>query len=269
MIDLWDLKTLSAATLVIINHNAELIRDYFAREASIIDFRRTSTLRDVIPTNEFRDRVMELEAEVETSIMGDTIRSFHYTRMTDDEVRAIQSHGILMTSLPMFRAKLDAIVAAGRMTQTVSEHVYNNSALVTGDYGERVGTFWATAHPCAINDSGITPFLESWGGEISRWAVEDEAVLENLRVLGKPRVIELAIPIALTGWVVARLAQQIIAVKGHEPRLPGGFGADICIRQPLPPANILRVLTEGDPHFASLGRRYPLTYAERMCDEEE
>ena len=34
MIALWDLKTLPAATLALINDNADLIRDYFAREAA-------------------------------------------------------------------------------------------------------------------------------------------------------------------------------------------------------------------------------------------
>ncbi|MBY5363580.1 hypothetical protein HFO97_27255 [Rhizobium leguminosarum] len=189
--------------------------------------------------------------------------------MTDDELRAIRSRGILMTSLPMFREKLDAVVAAGLMSQEASEHVYDNSPLVTGDYGFRIGTFYATAHPCSIDDSGITPFHESWDGEISRWAIEDETVLENLRALGKPRVIEVEMPIALIGWVVSRIAEQIVAVKGHEPRLPGGFGADLSVREPLPAANILRVHTEGDPDFAAMGRGYPPTYVEPVYGDEE
>lgn len=268
MIDLWDLKTLPAVTLALVNDNADLIRDYFAREAFIMEFRRTSTLWDEIPTNEFHDRKMELEAEVRRSIMLETIRGFHYTRMTDGEVHAIQSRGILVTSLPMFREKLDAVVAAGLMAQEASEHVYDNSPLVTGDYGDRAGTFYAAAHPYPVDDSGITPFHESWGGEISRWAIEDEAILENLRALGKPRVIEVAMPIALTGWVASRLAEQIIAVKGHEPQLPGGFGADISINEPLPAANILRVHTQGDPDFEAMGRGYPLTYGEPAYKDE-
>jgi len=254
MIDLWDLNTLPAATLELVNDNADLIRDYYSRESSIMEFRRNSTLRDVIPTNEFHDRIKDLEAAIQNSIMSETIRGFHYTRLTDDEVQATKRRGIVMTSLQMFREKLDAIVAAGLMSQERSDYVYEHSPLSTGDYGDRAGTFWATTHPLSIDDSGITPFHESWGGEISRWAIEDEGTLENLRCIGKPRVIEVAIPITLTGLVASRIAEQIIAVKGHEPRLPGGFGADICISEPLPAANVLCVLTEGDPNFAALGR---------------
>ena len=260
MIDLWDLKTLPAATLALINDNADLIRDYFAREASIMEFRRHSTLWDEIPTNEFHDRKMALEADVGRSILSESIRGFHYTRMTGDEVCAIQSHGILMTSLPMFREKLDAIVAAGLMTKDAADYVYDNSLIVTGDYGDRIGTFWAAAHPYTVDDSGITPFHESWGGEISRWAITDETILENLRVLGKPRIIEVEIPVKLLGYVASRIASQIIAVKGHEPLLPGGFGADIYISSPLPASSVLRVHTEGESDFAAMGRNYPASY---------
>ncbi|MBY5363581.1 hypothetical protein HFO97_27260 [Rhizobium leguminosarum] len=74
MIDLWDLKTLPTATLELINDNAGLIRDYYAREASITESRKTSTLWDTIPTNEFHGRKMELEAEVGKTIVSETIR---------------------------------------------------------------------------------------------------------------------------------------------------------------------------------------------------
>jgi len=69
--------------------------------------------------------------------------------------------------------------------------------------------------------------------------------------------------------VASRLAEQIIAVKGHEPRLPGGFGADISIESPLPAASVLRVHTEGDPDFVVMGRGYPPTYVEPWGDDEE
>jgi hypothetical protein len=269
MIDLWDPSTLPAATRSLLDDNERLIVDYLARQAALLEVRETAALRDEIPLNELHERKAALDAEVARSIMSETIRGFHHTRLTDDEVRAIRSHGIPVTSLPMLRQKLDAVVAAGLLMQGAADHVYDNSPLVTGEHGERIGTFYATAHPLSVDDGNITPFHESWGGEISTWAIKDEGILDSLRSIGKPRVIEVAIPIAATGWVASRIAQAIVAAKGCEPEQPKDLAIDISIRSALPADYVLRVHTEGEPDFAALGRGYPSTYVKPLDEDEK
>jgi hypothetical protein len=272
MIDLWDLNTLPSATLSLLNNNTNLIRQFFERQAAIKEISDTAGLRDTIPTTEFYSDMYDLKKAVEQSIMSESIRGFHYTRLTDPEVRAFQSNGISVTSLAMFRSKLAAVVSAGLMTQKESEHVFTNSPIVTGEYGNRIGTFFACGCPYVIGDPGISGFHSSWGGEISRWAVIDEAVLQSLRVIGKPRIIEVEIPVALTAacnWVPPRIADQIVAVKWHAPKLPSQFGVDLCIKDPLPAANVLRIHTDGEPDFAIMARGYPDTYVEPIDEDED
>jgi hypothetical protein len=101
-----------------------------------------------------------------------------------------------------------------------------------------------------------------WGAEVASMWVEDPALAEVLASIGRPRVIEVAVPLAATErayWV----GKAVIAAFGRVKGAPcGEQGVDLYARQPLPGWAILRVHTEWEASFAAIGRGYPVAYVD-------
>lgn len=263
MIDLWDLKTLPPATTALLDDGEQLIRDHANKDHIINIARASAGLTGSIPSNEFGDDVFDLKQRIETSVKAETLRTFHYTRMTDAEVAAIVSDGITMTSPSMFRRKLEDVVVSGYMTRKAADDVYAKSPIVTSRHGERGNMFWSCAIPYPITDDGIEAFLRCWGGEIGRWELPDEGKAAGLMAIGRPRVIEVDIPIerACGGFAASRIADQIVQAFKHGLGLTSYFrGADIYVQHALPPQSVLKVHSQGDATFSGMGLTYPATY---------
>jgi hypothetical protein len=263
MIDLWDLNTLPPATTSLLARGEQLIRNHVNKDHTIGVARANAGLKGNIPSNEFGDDMSDLKREIETSVKLESLRTFHYTRMTDAEVAVIVRNGITMTSLSMFRRKLDDVVASGHITRAAVDDVYAKSPIVTGRHGERGNKFWSCAIPYPITDDRIETFLRCWGGEISRWELPDEGKAAGLMAIGRPRVIEVVLPIerACGGFAASRIADQIVEAFKHGLGLTSYFrGADIYVEHALPPQSVIKVHSQGDATFSGMGLTYPATY---------
>lgn len=217
MIDLWNLNTIPSEATDLLTRGEKLIRDYVRKEHVIETARANAGLTGNIPSNEFGQAMSELTEMIEASVNTESLRAFHYTRMTDAEVAGIVNGGITMTSSSMFRLKLDDAVATGQMSPAAADEVYAKSPIVTGRHGGRGNMFWTCAIPYPITDDGIEAFLRCWGGEISRWELQDEGKAAGLTI-GRPRIIEVTVPIpqACGGFAATRIADQLVEAFKHE-----------------------------------------------------
>jgi hypothetical protein len=119
-----------------------------------------------------------------------------------------------------------------------------------------------TSHPVDVEDSGVEPLLKHWGGEVASMWARDETLTAPLAKLGRPRIIELAVPVTLAdcGFDAARAV--IAAFVRSRGGIPSKFAFDLRVTSPLPPAAMLAVHTEGDPAFEGMGRSYPASFVD-------
>ena len=114
-----------------------------------------------------------------------------------------------------------------------------------------------TSHPEPVDDPGVRELLGRWGGEVAYAGLESGTLLDHLQTIGKPRVLEIAVPLARTGWAPCA-GRAVIAAFSHALGCRSESRKfDLSVEVPLGPAAVLRVQSKGDDSFDSLGRNWP------------
>jgi len=266
-IDVWDVRTFDPALIALLEASADLVRDYLETDRQIFlshDLGRGPVRSILRPENPRASRFNALRETIGREMQQRTIRAFHYTRLTDDEVATLLRDGIHLSTPASLQRRLDDIVAAGGVNGNFADWLYAESPFHSDQLEARSGKFWMTFHPIAVDDSGVKPLMKHWGGEVASMRIPDDALSAQLASLGKPRIIELAVPMSATttrhhyyagGAVVATFARSRASI-------PPTFAFDLYVIQPLPPRAILAVHTEGDAPFADMGRGYPAGFVD-------
>ena len=90
----------------------------------------------------------------------------------------------------------------------------------------------------------------------------DETLTAPLARLGRPRIIELAVPVKLADCGVAAARAVISAYARLRGGIPGKFAFDLRVTGPLSPAAVLAVRTAGESSFEGMGRSYPARFVD-------
>lgn len=262
LIDVWDVETFDPELTACLTEHADLMAAYYARSNKIFldhDLGRARTL--IRPENEFAADLGALRETVTALMDARTIRAWHYTRLTDDEVEALLRDGVHLSTPESLRRRFDQTVTAGHLTAADAEHLWAHN-MFNHQHDSRAGKFWAVSHPQPIDDGGVTPLMKHWGGEAASMWMQDEAVLARLEGVGRARAVAVAMPLAQCEdfggpgrSVLAAFARSRGAVAE-----PSGF--DLYAKADLPPSAVLEVLTEGDAAFAGLARGYPAAFVD-------
>ena len=191
-----------------------------------------------------------------------TIRAWHYTRLTDTEVDALRQTGIYPSSLDTIRSRFAAQVVAGGFAQEVADRLFADSPYQSDQLDARSGKFWMTSHPVNIDDGGVELLLESWGGEAAYFWQQDPTLQEMLKNIGRPRVLEIAMPLLHSRHTYSA-AEAVVATYGRIVGCqPEKHAFDLYSHQPLGPAHILAVHSEGEPDFGAIARGYPVGFVD-------
>ena len=178
-----------------------------------------------------------------------TIRAWHYTRMTDEEVAALPRDGVYLSSLDGLRVRLAAQVKTGMFNEEVSRSLFADSPFQSEQRGSRSDKFWMVSHPATIDDGGVELLLESWGGESAYFWQRDPELQALLRRIGCPRVLEIAAPLVYSRHSFSA-AKAVVATYGRRLGCRPDKGAfDLYTRQPLPAEHVLAVHNEGEPNY--------------------
>lgn len=256
-IDIWNAATFDDALARILADAADLIGNYFDRSELQRQEREIWDLRGPPPSNDFAGDFLALKDALAVSIKDRTIRGWHYARLTDEEVAAIVSFGIQASSLEIIRARVDAQVAAGRLTPDEAAALLAGSPYQGEQHDVRTGRFWLTSNPQPIDDAGVVPLLARWGGEAISFGLRDEALRSRLEEIGRPRVIEVAVPVASTDRAYS-VACVIISTFARTLGRRGDLSSiDLCVIRDLGAEAILAVHSEGDEALNEIGRGYP------------
>ena len=197
-IDVWNVATFDQGINERLRGASDLIRKYFETDRRQQRERTLSHHCGPPPSNPFAAGFLKFQEELSAQIADRTIRAWHYTRLMDDEADAIIVRGAVPSTLETIKARLDRQVGAGLFTSEMADALFTASPFHGSQHDARAGKFWLTSLPRTIDDGGVELLLSSWGGEAVYFWQDDEMLQAQLATLGRPRVIEAAVPLALT-----------------------------------------------------------------------
>jgi hypothetical protein len=262
-IDVWDVGTFDSALIALLEAEADLVRNYLETDHQIFlshDLGHGPSRSILRPENPYASGFHDLREAVGREMEQRTIRAFHYTRLTDGEVATLDHDGIRLSTPETLQGRLNDVVASGGLNRADADKIYTESPFHSNQREARSGKFWMTSHPIAVQDGGVVPLMEHWGGEVASMWIRDRALATALASLGKPRIIEVAVPIRATNHSY-RAGEAVIATFGRSRgSIPQKLDFDLYTKQPLPPNAVLAVHTEGDAPFVDMGRDYPAGY---------
>ncbi|MGV2164918.1 hypothetical protein ACQZ40_00950 [Agrobacterium sp. 16-172Ci] len=269
LIDVWNLDTFDASLMRELQNERQLLVDYFATDRANYLEREASDHRGAPPSNPFASAFYRFAEGLMPAMEIRTIRAWHHTRMTNLEVESARQRGLYPATLATLRARLDSLVAAADLTAEEASAVFEASPFQSDRLGSRSGKFWMTSHPQRIDDSGVTSLLAHWGGESAYFNHAEGELLDKLSIIGVPRVLEIAVPVALTpdAYSAAKAVIHLYARSLDCHADWGGF--DLYAHAPLGPHALLRVHSAGEPDFDRLASGYPIDFYDRYGAEGE
>lgn len=269
VIDVWDVQTLDADLLMRLEARADLIGAYFETENQIVlshDLGRGPKRSFLRPENPHSTEFYELLEEISHHMGARTIRAFHYTRLSEDEVSILLQSGIHVSTRETLRQRLDAVVGSGAVARDVADRLYAGSPFHSDQLEARSGKFWLTSHPVVVDDSGVTPLLERWGGEVASMWLRDSLVAATLAKVGCPRIIEVAVPLSATRHSYGAAKAIVATFARSRGAFPDKFAFNLYVENALPATAVLAVHTRGDAAFESMGRDYPDGFVDVQID---
>ncbi len=265
IIDIWDPRTFDAELSRELEANAAVLRAYSATQRRIDEEYEHADYRTLRETNPYGDDYNEISERICRLLKTRTIRVFHYTRLTADEVETLRREGIRLPSLADLKRRLADRVRAGDLTDKARKQLLEknshsecaplperNSSRLAGKI-TRAGTFSVVTPPLQRREGGIENFLGKWGGE-ALYRAQPPALITLLETIGIPRILEIALPLREEGQAF-KVARTLIALvlDPHDAEV----GCPLVARQGLGPECILAVHTEGEDAFAAMGDHYP------------
>ena len=260
IIDVWNIDTFDDVLLASLYARSEVVRQYMVAEKRNFVEYVTAERWQPLQSNSYAPAYQDfVERSILPAMEKRTIRAWHYTRLTDAEVELLRSGGIYMPTTDTIRMRLTAQIAEGSLSPENANALYEVSPFHKQNEA-RANKFWMTSHPQSIDDSGVTLFLEHWGGEGVYFWLQDADLIELVEGIGKPRVIEVAVPIDTTNRAY-EAARAVIATFAQTLGCkPAKAAFDLYSSRSLGPETVVNIHAEGEPNFAILARGYPASF---------
>jgi hypothetical protein len=258
LMDVWNIETFDGNLLAELKANETLVRKYIVTDREIFLEREAAALKAAYRTNPYAETYYRFLEDLGRDMETRTIRAWHYTRLTDAEVEQLRTIGIALSSLDATRRRLEAQVAAGVISDEIVNALFAASPFQHSEQvGPRSDKFWLTSHPVEIGDSGVTLLLANWGGEAVYFWLNDAQLQAAVASIGKPRVIEVAVPLEATRHAYLAGKAVVAAFARSLGCRPDFRAFDLYTARVLGPDAILAVHTEGEATFVEIGKAYP------------
>ena len=265
LIDVWNVKTFDSALLLRLAPYIGLVVDYFRTDHQIFmahDLGRGNGRSRLRPDNPHARAFQAFRGGADRRHGGACNPGWHYTGMTDAEINVLRRDGPHLSTPATLRRRLNALVAAGNLSTSQADTLYAASPFHTSQRASRQGKFWMVSHPIAIDDGGVEPVMAHWGGEVASMFMKEEALLAPLANIGRPRIIELAVPLAATNNAYSAVEAVVATLAGAHGAFPDTHAFHPYAHTLLGGAAIRNVHTEGEASFAVMGRGHPAGFVD-------
>jgi hypothetical protein len=261
LVDVWNLQTCDDQLAGVLQANAQLIYNSVTTERELFLARAAGRYG----ANPHRTHYRAFLEELSRHMAHRTIRGWHYTRLTDDEVATFRAVGITLSTPENARQRVAAQVARGRISADVADELQAASPLRDREQREcRSNLFGMRADPVRTDDGDVTLLLNHWGGEVVYFWLKSLAphLVEIVQGLGSACVVEVAVPLASAGHTQAYRAAEAIAAAYARSLgcMTDDPSFDFAAVQALGPEAVLAIHTEGDATFNRIGRDYPSSF---------
>lgn len=126
-----------------------------------------------------------------------TIKGWHYTRLTENEVKRIKSSGLIPTTVETFKARVINVFEEGLISSSEKELIFENSPLKNVQQKtSRENQFWFTSSKIHPDNSGVRSLLSYWGGEVVYFGGQKQKLKKRLSNIGSGKIIEANVPIS-------------------------------------------------------------------------
>ena len=264
-IDVWNIETFDEDLLSKLEIEKNLIHSYFTTDRKNFINRQASDRRDPQPTNPYASSFNFFVEHIIMPIMEKrSLRAWHYTRLTDAEVESLQQEGIRLSTLEMIKCRLEVLALEGILSSENVSSLYATSPFhEQGDI--RSNRFWLTSHPLPVDDFGVVDLLKNWGGESICFSLTEPKLVELVKNIGCPRVLEIEVPLNATEHTFDA-AEAVVAAFGRSLEcetdkqdfdLFSTRAFDLFSTRALDPIAVLKIHSSGGSEFNGLARGYP------------
>jgi len=262
IIDVWNVQTFDGELLQFLESQASLVLSYFKAEQRIMIERERSNHRGIYPSNPFSSAFRDLENCTAMILESRTMRVWHYTRLTDREVKEILSSGIELSTIDTLKRRLVGLVSEQCIDEKQARWIFDGSPFNGEQHQIRTNSFWAASHPIDYRDAGVKPLLEYWGGEVASFPMQDDdELLDLLKKVGKARIIELTVPLTAVSQI-SSAARNVVSTFSQARGLKGDFqGFDVCVVRNLARDSVVAIHSDGDESFVNVGRLCPKAFS--------
>lgn len=258
LIDVWNPGSFDRELRACLDGYAELIDVFLSESRRLFVEREAQTVRGMPELNRHGPAWCAMRDAV-TALMADrVIRTWHFTRITDREIATIAHSGLQPMTLDLIERRLAALVEDGVIDSAGAAMLFAASPYHRQLDGNREGRIWLTAQPIPIADDGVIDLLGKWGGESISFTHRSGASSDRLAAIGKPAVVEVALPLHVTtrvGEAAGCVIDSYSAMLGFDDIWPSA--ADIVAVKDICPQWIRAIHLEGEPAFERIGRGYP------------
>ena len=124
LIDVWDVETFGEDLIAQLRASTGLVRDYTATERAVSLERHASRPGRTYRGNPHEEDYLRFLETLGQGMKHSAIRAWHYTRLTDSEVVAMQTAGVHLSTLEMMLRRLDAQVATGQFSVEIANALF-------------------------------------------------------------------------------------------------------------------------------------------------
>ncbi|SFI05152.1 hypothetical protein [Modicisalibacter xianhensis] len=256
MIDLWNPDTFSIELQRALEAKSQLVAEYHSEKRRLLDEQLNSSPYQSLKPNRFYSDYLWFQEHELTPILTETrIRVWHYARLLDHEVNTMQQE-LVPSSLEFLQKRLHEMVAMELLSQQEADQVFQESPFHSQE-DIRSGRLWTVTLPLHHSAGGVSPLLESWGGESAYFWLSDRTLRAKLRKVGLPRILEIETELSdgLNAFSASSTVLEAWARKLRVSVVPKG--CDLAITGCLGTAEIVRIHTEGESTFGEVGKTYP------------
>lgn len=261
LIDVWDVQTFDEGLITELHANVDLVRNFIEADRKLFLESQASHVGMLHASNPYAQRYLQFLDDLSCKMETRTIRAWHYTRLTDLEEQTIRASGIWLSTPETTRQRLKAQVAAGHLSTEIAEALFAESPFNNSEQAKaRSDRFWMVSHPVEIADGGVTLLLDNWGGEAVYFWLTDPDLRKVVAAIGKPRVLELAVPLSASRQAYSA-GKAVVAAFARVLGCKPDFGKfDLCVTRPLGPETVLAVHCAGEAAFTCIGNGYPTSF---------
>ncbi len=204
------------------------------------------------PPNPYRAARMDAEQMAIELLQSTTLRGWHCTRLTKNEVEHITAHGIQPPNLQILQGRIRRVQADGMLEDDIAQRLMDEN---NADDSSRKGVIWFCFYEPRFDDqSGTERLFQHWGGEaLYRLHRCDARTGKALRSIGRPCLIEADVPVSSFGRYTY-LGKQVVCryLLDHGCDTGEDWKHDDRTHEPLPASNIVRLVFHGEREFAAL-----------------